>query len=220
MLFFIIFLLELVVLFFLSQHVTRAISVLFYKLFRHEKLAISFFAFLFFPGTVLHELSHYVMAILLMVRVVAMEFVPKLTEGSVKLGSVQIVKTDPFRRALIGLAPLFVGLSAIFASLYYLGTFPFTPWYLNLMLLVIIIFEIGNTMFSSKRDVEGIPALFLAFIGLCIVLYFLGIRIPQSVWTYIFSPQYVGFLQQLCLYMLFPIGIDGILLFLSKIIKR
>lgn len=219
-LFLIIFLIELLVLFFISQQMIKSLSLICYRFFRHEQAVIYVLAFLFFPGTLLHELAHMMVASLLFVRVGKIELFPYKTEDGIRLGSVAIAHTDPFRRALTGLAPIFFGIIGIFLASYYLIALPFQPWYLDILLLVCIIFEIGNTMFSSKKDVEGIPALAIVLTLFIVAAYFLGLRIPSSVITYFNAPPVRMLLQNLTLYMLIPLGIDGMILLFSKFVTR
>lgn len=77
---------------------------------RRPELAIGLFALSFFPGVLLHELGHYLMARLLRVRTAAFSLVPQArADGSVQLGYVSVRKVDKLRDALIGAAPLLTG---------------------------------------------------------------------------------------------------------------
>lgn len=81
---------------------------------RRPKLALGIFALLFFPGVLLHELSHLLMAILLRVPTGKFSLIPQITpDGQLQLGSVQTAAVDFFRDALIGAAPLLSGGAAI-----------------------------------------------------------------------------------------------------------
>src|SRR5581483_9511260 len=111
--FFLLFFGELALLFFLSSQITQRISGFLLKVTKNQSTSIAILAFFFFPGVVIHELAHFIIATLLFVRTGDIEFVPKIEGDRVKLGSVQIAKTDPFRRALIGVAPVLVGLFLI-----------------------------------------------------------------------------------------------------------
>jgi hypothetical protein len=66
------------------------------------------------PGVVIHELSHWSFAKLLMVRTGKMSLYHPIRDprypGLVTLGSLQIYCKDPIRWSLIGLAPLPVGI--------------------------------------------------------------------------------------------------------------
>jgi hypothetical protein len=67
------------------------------------------------PGVVVHELSHWLMAKVLGVRVSKLSLGPKRKGRSrrVSLGSVQVGKVDPLRASLIGLAPLLGGTATV-----------------------------------------------------------------------------------------------------------
>jgi hypothetical protein len=66
------------------------------------------------PGVVIHELSHWLMARMLGVRVSRLAIGPvrKGRSQRVSLGSVRVSKVDPVRASLIGLAPL-LGATAV-----------------------------------------------------------------------------------------------------------
>src|SRR5579864_7350547 len=120
MVFFILFIIELICLFFLSRILTQMVSQLLLHLTGSHDTTIHILSFLFLPGVIIHELSHMFMASLLFVRVGAVEFWPKIHGSSVKLGSVQIARTDMLRRFLIGAAPLFGGMGILLLLFYYL----------------------------------------------------------------------------------------------------
>jgi hypothetical protein len=67
------------------------------------------------PGVVLHELSHWLMAKLLRVRVTWPKIGPvrKGRSRRVSLGSVRVANADPVRTSLIGVAPLLGGSAVI-----------------------------------------------------------------------------------------------------------
>lgn len=215
-----IFITELVVLFFLSRWMIQSLSLICYRMFRNEQAVIYILAFLFLPGTILHELAHLLTAALLFVPVGKLELFPYRTEDGVRLGSVQIGKTDPFRRAFVGLAPLFFGMACLFLTLYFFGNLPLAPWYLNIICIVLIVFEIGNTMFSSKKDVEGLPVLLLTLTILFLAFYFMGLRIPLSFWEFFNKAVVVDFFKQLVFYMLIPVGINSVVILLSVAVGK
>lgn len=221
MLFFLLFFTELIVLFLLSRSLTRSVSYIFYHLTRSKKITIHILAWLFFPGTVIHELSHALMAGLLGVRVGTMEFVPVIEGDSVKLGSVQVAQSDFFRRFLIGAAPFLFGTSILLGILYYASQNNLfnTTWIV--ILIGYVVFEIGNTMFSSKKDMEGALELFGTIIVLTLVFYFLGVRLPAFNPDIIFEhPIVKDVLQKGSLFLLVPIALDIIVIGLLKALKR
>ena len=73
-------------------------------------LTMAFFSILFFPGVVLHEFSHFIMAKVLFVRTRNFSVIPKMMpEGYLRMGYVEVAETDIVRDSLIGAAPLILG---------------------------------------------------------------------------------------------------------------
>lgn len=213
---------ELVVLFFLSRMLSISLSRIFYRISHSHHFAVYSLAFLFLPGVVIHELAHYLTATLLFVQTGEIEFIPQIRGESVKLGSVQIAHCDPFRRACIGVAPIVVGFALLMGfSLYFLlptQKVISSPW--NFVLLFYIVFEIGNTMFSSSKDVEGTLEFVLALLLIGTAVFLAGFRIPESWITALFSPQTIQFLQQASLLLLIPLVVDVVVIGLTKVIQR
>jgi len=84
--------------------------MLFLLLTRRVDLSIVLFSLVFLPGVLLHELSHYLMAVLLRVRTRRFSLVPQsMPDGRLQLGYVEMAAVDFVRDALIGLAPLLTG---------------------------------------------------------------------------------------------------------------
>lgn len=168
-----IFFLTLFVLFILSRTLTRYMSLLLYRALGHEKWVVSVMAFVFLPGTFIHEMSHYITAVILRVSAGHIEFTPVVQGDRVKLGSVRIAETDMVRRFLIGIAPVVWG-TLVLLGLVYVAVSSYTNAnYWVIFLILLLVFIIGNTMYSSKRDMEGalgififLAILFFAFIGM------------------------------------------------------
>lgn len=205
-----LFIFELIFLFFLSRKITSSLSHIFYRISGSHRFSVIALAILLLPGTIIHELSHILMAGMLLVHVGEMDFLPQSNGNEVRLGSAEIGITDPFRRALIGVAPLIIGTAIILSSLWFFNQF--SNIYLHAITLFMI-FEIGNTMFSSQKDMEGFFALIAALVVVGIVIftaiYFLKIAIPyQLIAESIFTKGFIDFLSQANLYLLIPIGID------------
>jgi hypothetical protein len=96
---------------------TQAIFLL---LTRRADLALALFSVLFFPGVLLHEASHYIMARLLGVRTGRFSVLPRaLPAGRLQLGFVETASADIVRDALIGLAPLLTGCLFVAYAGYY-----------------------------------------------------------------------------------------------------
>lgn len=179
-----ILLAELVLLFFISRHVSQLIYGLFLLIFRHRSVAISLTSVLFFPGTVVHELAHLFTAEVLGVHTGKLSLVPEnLEEEEIQAGSVQIARTDPFRRYAIGFAPLLVGIIVIAAISYFLRSLLARQQGVSLQDALIsivgyyLLFIISNSMFSSKEDLKGFIAFAIAIFLLVAAGYIAGIRI-------------------------------------------
>lgn len=211
---------ELLFLFFLSRTVTRSLSFLLYRLTRSKKITIHLLAFLFFPGTAVHELAHAITAGVLGVRVGTIEFVPVIEGDHVKLGSVQVAQTDFFRRFLIGAAPFFWGTAIILGLLYFMVSNDLLHNALMILFVGYIVFEIGNTMFSSRKDMEGALELFITLTCLIIIFYFLGVRLPAINPTALFErPLLMSMLTSGSIYLAVPILLDLLFIGLLKLLK-
>lgn len=221
MIFAVAFFTELFVLFLLSKKLTRLLSIYLYHITRSKKTTIYWLAFLFFPGTFIHELSHFLMAVFLNVRVGDMEFLPEVQEHGVKLGSVSIAHTDPFRRLLIGMAPFLFGTMIILALLYFGSQYSlFESWWF-ILLTGYAVFEIGNTMFSSRKDMEGALELLIVLFLLTVILYFAGLRLPAFDPNIIFGqPMVAKIFEKGAYFLLVPLAIDIVLLVFLSIFRK
>ena len=172
------------------------------------RITIYSLALVFLPGTIIHEVSHYLMARLLFVPVGKMELIPKQVGEHVKLGSVSIGKADPFRRLLIGIAPFLAGTSLIIITLFIAEQN--SLWSINYATIAIfyVLFEIGNSMFSSRKDLEG-AFVVLIILLLCIGgLYLLRFNINLGQIQNIFDDQTIHVFYKGTIFLLFPLGLD------------
>lgn len=88
----------------------REIQLVFLLITRRQNVALILFSLLFFPGVLLHEGSHYVMARILGVSTGGFSLIPSLMpNGKLRLGYVETTATDFLRESLIGTAPLITG---------------------------------------------------------------------------------------------------------------
>jgi hypothetical protein len=211
--------LEVICLYFFSKLLIQAISKIIYLLTRSEKLVIYTLSIIFFPGTLIHELAHAISAGVMFVHVGNIEFVPKITERGVKLGSVEITKTDAIRRSLIGVSPVIVGLTIIISSLYLLiaryslQDLPFWAGSVALYILLVI----SNTMFSSRKDMEGVLEVFVIIAAIFIACYLLGFYQPFQLVDRFLIWQ-LEFFKKVILLLLIPIGLDLVIYLLFKLL--
>jgi hypothetical protein len=146
------------------------------------------------PGILLHEASHWVAAKLVGVKTKSISLRPKSRSGgSVRFGSVTVVKSDPFRESWIGLAPLLTGTAAILAlARWQFGIESVSPLTLqgiadtlaaslkapDALLGVYLIFAVSNAMWPSESDRQpwGMVVLLL---GLGAGIFYVAGLIPQ-----------------------------------------
>lgn len=191
---FIILIGELLTLYILSRRLTQNLYSAVFLLTKSRPASIGFLSLLFFPGTVIHELAHLFTAEILGVKTSGLTLVPEgLEQTEVKTGSVSIAQSDPIRRAVIGVAPIFVGLGTLGLISYFLPNvwrqvtldtangivFSQSSIYL-LFTLIYSLFAVSNTMFSSPEDMDGFWPVALVLTLIAVAAYIVGIRITLT----------------------------------------
>lgn len=214
-------------LFLISKKLINSLAQTFFRFTKSHKTVVNILAVLFLPGTIIHELSHLLVAGVILVPVGEIDVLPQVQEKGVRLGSVQIGQTDPFRRTIVGVAPVLVGIASILGILYFTQSgSQLVLW--QLVLSLYLIFQIGNTMFSSKKDLEGVIGFLVALLSVVLIviitLYFIKPEWLQQIWSYIgtlpFKPM-VNFFRKASIYLLIPLGLDLMLiLFTYPLIHR
>lgn len=95
---------------FLQQRLHYEIQAVLYLVTRRTDVTGVLFALLFFPGVLLHEISHWLVAGMLRVRTGRISLIPRPLPGNrLQLGFVEAEASDPLRETLIGAAPLISG---------------------------------------------------------------------------------------------------------------
>lgn len=193
---FISILIELLILYLISRRLTQGLFEIALRLTRSPQTSIGFVTLLLFPGTIIHELSHLFTAEVLGVRTGQISLVPeipsKLEQGKshdIRTGGVQIAKTGPLRRYVIGIAPIIVGIIVLSAISYlvlpyfdelktaiYNLSLPPLSTSLILFVTIYLLFSISNSMFSSPTDLEGFWAVTIVFGLIFGALYWMGLR--------------------------------------------
>ncbi len=220
MIYFLVFIALFILLFFISKELTRSISFILYKITKSQEKAIRIFHFLFLPGVLVHELSHLISAEVMFVHTSGLSLTPKKIEDQLVMGSVQIQKTDPIRRAIIGFAPVLVGFLIIsVTSFYFLSDKSFFGLFPSYVLVFFIVFEIGNTMFSSRKDLEGTVELLIFLATGFIIAYILGFHF-ESLFNYLNSSKSEDILIKGIKILLIPIVIDLVIIFFAKLLTK
>lgn len=206
------FFLTLVLLTVLQRRLHYEVQAFFLLITKRVDLALALFSIVFFPGVLLHELSHFMVARILGVRTGRISLLPEMhSVGKLRMGYVETGKTDIFRDALIGLAPLAAGVLIIAVILVgFLNFSVFTPvpsiaeigkaieavqqmshqpdfwaWFY-------LIFVVSSTMFPSESDRRAwFP---LALVALLLVA--LGLLMGMGPWLQAnLVPRILGFFR-------------------------
>ena len=216
-----LFLAELILLFLLSRSLTSAVARFFYALTGSRRATVNILAIIFLPGTIIHELAHLLVAGMMFVPVGRIEILPQIDGDEVRLGSAEIGQTDMLRRMVIGLAPIIVGLLVMVGTLWlsYGNLSKETPVW-QVLVVLYVIFQVGNSMFSSKKDMEGavvlIVALLIVLTAVITAIYLLGF---WPFFTDLNLPQVPlkSFFEKADLLLLVPLGVDVVFLGLAKV---
>ncbi len=222
-----IILVELVILWLLTRHLTNIIYTIFYLVFGSKRIAITIVTFLYLPGTAIHDLAHLIVAEILRVPTGEISFTPVVTkrennQTEIKLAHVEIGSTDPFRRYIIGFAPIISGLFflSLVIWLYQYFSPQFTDLKLQLAFILFIgylIFTISNNMFSSHKDLEGfiffLPVLIIIFAS----LYIAGIRLNLTGASLVFT---VNLMQKLAQALGIVLAVNLAILFINGVMLR
>lgn len=146
-------------------------------LFGSTKPGLYLYSLIFLPGTIIHELSHWIVAEILRVRTGQITIFPgdeEEDDHTQRLGSVATEKTDPFRGFLIGLAPFISGLLIllVLGRLLSDGWGVYLWWQLALIIYGIVV--IGNSMMISSSDRKTWPfiVIFFSLISILITRYY------------------------------------------------
>ena len=138
----------------------------------NARLTMAVFSFLFLPGVILHEFSHFIVAKILFVRTRGFSIIPKMMpEGYLRMGYVEVAESDIVRDSLIGAAPLILGnLAVAYIAIYRLHLIPLwdvlrhgqmnlfwmgitlLPGVPDFALWFYLTFAISSTMLPSQSD--------------------------------------------------------------------
>jgi hypothetical protein len=219
MLFLLLFFAQLLALYFTSRHLINQLFLLFFKLTKSKKISFYILSILFLPGTFIHEFSHLIAAVVTFVPVGHFSLWPEIDEeGGVKLGSVAIAHTDPFRRTFVGIAPILLGTVLLLTSIVYftyIQSFFLNPK-LAYLFIGYFVFVVSNTMFSSKKDLEHSWILLLAIAIAAAIAYYFGFFEELTLQTIQQSLDSVMSLGTL--FLLVPLIVDLGLVILIKVI--
>lgn len=223
---FLVFALTLILLILLGRWVTRQVQTIGWLLSGNESVTMIGYYLLMFPGIFLHELSHFITARILGIKVTAFSLGPRRRKNSntVELGSVSVYSGGTIRDSLVGVAPFIAGTAVLLAVSYLvfdvgaLGrvwvaqgwggffrtvrTIPQTP---DFWVWLYVIFAVSNAMMPSAADRQPWLLAGLYVGGVLVVAWLVGLfgYLSDAVWENVF-----GALQILTLAFLFTVLVN------------
>lgn len=212
----ILFLVQIAVIFYTTRRVTNALFIFFHRKTHSEFMASWLLGLVYLPGTLLHELSHFLTAIALLLPVGELSLLPevkKLDDSGkyyVKLGHVTFGHKDYLRTSIVGIAPFIAGLT-FFYAIFSFNIFPTDNILINI-LGAYVLFSISSSMFSSKKDMQGT----LIFIPIIILITSLLIGFRVNIIELLDSPTVTHFLTRLNIYLVYGSLINAILFVTSR----
>lgn len=214
---FLIFIIQLTALFFLSRKTINRLFFFFHSFLNHEKTVFLLLSLIFFPGTILHELAHFFAATILFLNVRDLQIFPHFERDEIKLGQVAYEKKDFLRSIMVGIAPILAGLFFFF-FLSFFKLFPSGNLWQNLF-FGYLVFVISSTMFSSKKDLVDfiyiIPTV-LIFLG---VIYVFDIKLDFIFKNKNLLVTFSSFLEKINFYLLLSLLINFFIYLFLTILK-
>lgn len=174
--------------FFVCKRITSTIFLTIKSIINNSNIAIWILALFFLPGTIIHEMMHFLMATILRVSTGPLSIFPVIEKNDenhghikAKAGHIMVARTDPFRLTLIGLAPMIGGLAII----YYSGTLLLSDLEnifvrgitLSEILGIYLLFITSASMFSSRSDLKSLLISLPVTILIFSALYLSGVKI-------------------------------------------
>lgn len=211
-----IFLVQVIALYIFSRAVVKQLYSFFDIFIKSQKLVFIMVSILYFPGTIIHEMSHFFAAIILFLNVKDIRIFPEFENDHIRLGSVSFEKKDFIRGILVGVAPIIFAM-LIFFIIAANSLYPTNSLGLNI-LFGYLIFTISSTMFSSKKDiVDLIYVIPLAIILIGVIIY-LGINVLDLFKSDFITKLTISFFEKVNFYLFFSLIINIVLLGVLKVV--
>lgn len=218
-------LLSLAVLLFTKKKMTLDLSRLIHRFGGGQHSTMIVWSIIFLPGTLIHEISHFLVAALTGARTGKIEIFPEYLEDSdeesthVALGSVQTQKLNPIRGFLMGIAPFIFGMALLVWLAFLLQT-AYSEG--NTWLVILegyLFFTIANSFFPSWTDIkQTLPFVIISLVVALLAWYF-GFQISLSSTSYVWTVL-DSLWKAVLISILLNLAIIGVLFILNQITKR
>ncbi len=214
----VVFIAEIVGIFILSRFSLQKSYPVLKKILKNDRLIVYLISLIYLPGTIIHEVSHYLAALILNLHPQEIRIFPVIEGRKVKLGHVLYEKNphDFVRSLLVGIAPFLGALVSVWMIIQ-TKLFPGNAWWITILFGYLILTITAN-MFSSKQDL--VDAGYLIPLGLIFVLlyYLFPIRLSPAFINQV-VPPISYFIQTIQTPLLFSLGIHAILVVVLSRLK-
>jgi len=174
----------LIALYLTKKQMTSDLTRLIHRLGGQRRVVIVVWSIIFLPGTIIHEISHFLAAAFTGARTGKIEILPEYLEDegkddshhTVALGYVETQHLNPIQGFLVGIAPfisgliLLVFLASLMKENYLVKNYP------PLFLQVYLFFTIANSFFPSWTDIKQTLTLVVLAITAVFGAWFLGVQ--------------------------------------------
>jgi hypothetical protein len=213
-----VFIGEIAGIFLLSRFSLQKSYYLLKKILKNDKFILFFISFIYFPGTIIHELSHYAIALILNLHPREIQFFPIIEGKHMRLGHVLYERNpdDFIRSIIVGIAPFLGGLISLWIIIQ-TKLFPGNVWW-QTILFGYLILTITANMFSSKQDLIDVGYLIPLGLLISFLYYLFPLKVSLDLVNQI-SLNISYFIQTIQPPLLFSLGIHAILVLLLFIVK-
>jgi hypothetical protein len=204
------------------------ISKLIHRLGGSRNSLIVVWSIIFLPGTVIHELSHFLFAILTGAKTGKIEIFPRFLEedwedeeggGNVTLGYVQTQRLNPIQGLFVGLAPFILGMAMLVWISTQIQVSYLSASYYLLVFQGYLFFTISNSFFPSSSDLKHVYPVAITLIIVLAALWFFGINFLVTP-----SADFFDLLNTISLTLMFSailnLFITATLFFLNKLFRK
>jgi len=218
--------LSLTILLLTKKEMTSDLGRLVHRLGGSQHTAIIIWSLIFLPGTIIHEVSHFLLAALTGARTGKIEIFPEYLEDEsdnqntrVALGSVQTQKLNPLQGFLVGIAPFLSGIVLLIWLAALLQTSYTTSNTWLFLLEGYFFFTIANSFFPSWTDIKQTLPFVIIFLLVALAAWYFGFQVSLNSNSYLLTVLN-SLWQAIGISVLINLGLIGVLFILNRLIKR